>query len=157
MLALLALLLLGQSPSTEPPIALDELAGYRLTAATFAPFTTASRAIGAVTRSDPKFAHAPLFTREVAVSGEAPVMAAGLRARLENDPALTAALRDAKITAREYTLFALTLFAARLAQGFVKAGVIREVPDGPAADNIAFVNAHDREIAAVFKELGVEE
>ena len=70
--------------------------------------------------------------------------------------ALDGALVSAQITAREYTKFALALIAARLAHGFVKSGVLRGVPAGVAADNVAFVDANQAAIGDVLKRLGIE-
>jgi hypothetical protein len=105
---------------------------------------------------DPRFAREPLFTREISVSGDAAEMAATLEHRLDNEPALAAALFAADISAHEYTAFALALFAARLAHGFLKSGAIRRVPPGVAADNVEFVTAHDAEVAALLKLLELE-
>jgi hypothetical protein len=141
--------------AAQAPVELEELANYRLTVPVFAQFTESSRLIAAATRGNAAFSHDPLFTPEVVVSGDAPAMAAVLQARLEKEPALADALRAAKLSARDYTKFSLVLFAARLAHGFVKAGVLRGVPAGVAADNVAFVEAHQIEIAAILRELGV--
>lgn len=144
------------SGAVQPAFDVKELAAYRLTAPVFTQFAEASRLIAAVTGHDAAFARSPLFTEEISVSGDAPIVAAKLQARLQNHPTLARALQQAKITAREYTRFALALLAARLAHGFVKAGVLRKVPAGVAADNVAFVEAHQVEIAAVLKTLGIE-
>jgi hypothetical protein len=133
----------------------DDVARYRLTAAVFGPFRDASRLIGAATQADARFTSAPLFSREVALLGEVGAVTVGLEARLQNEPSLLAALTAAKITAHDYTKFALALIAARLAHGFVTAGVLRSVPPGVTADNVAFVAAHQSEVEAVLAELGV--
>ena len=83
-------------------------------------------------------------------------MAALLQARLEKSPPFRSALFAAEIDANEYTMFALALFAARLAHGFVKAKLIHVMPDGVAGGNVAFVDAHQVEIGALFTEIGVE-
>jgi len=147
----------AQAPPAAGASDLDAaaVAAYRLTPPAFARFETASRRIGALTRDDPRYANAPLFTREVAMLGDVGAVAAGLEARLENDPGLAGALGAAKITTREYTTFAIALIAARLAQGFVAAGVLRNVPPGPASDNIAFVTAHETAVSTILAELGV--
>jgi hypothetical protein len=132
-----------------------ELAGYRLTVSAFRTFEDASRRLARAMREDPRFAGAPLFTRDIVQSGDAPAMAAELDARLRNDPVLAAALRGARVTSREYTTFALALFAAHLAHGFVEAGVLNGVPPGVAADNVAFIDAHREDVAAVLDALGV--
>ena len=141
----------------QPAISARELAGYRLTAPVLTQFEEASRLIADATRHDPAFAQSPLFTEEISVSGDAPAMAAALESRLRNHPALSQALRTAHITSREYTRFALALVAARLAHGFVTSGVLRTVPAGVAADNVAFVEAHHAEIAAILKTLGIDD
>jgi hypothetical protein len=93
----------------------------------------------------------------VSVLGEAAAEAAALETRLTNEPGLATALRLSGISAREYTKFAIGLFAARLAHGFVKSGVMRRVPPGVATDNVAFIDAHETDVAAVLRDLGVEE
>ena len=140
----------------QSPFDVKELAAYRLTAPVFKRFEKASGLISDVVRRDSDLSDSPLFTKEITVSGDAAAMAAELEARLTNHPALSQALHSAQITAREFTRFALALTAARLAHGFVKAGVMRSVPAGVAADNVAFVEAHHDEIVAVLKSLGVE-
>jgi hypothetical protein len=106
---------------------------------------------------DPAFVRDPLFTREVVVSGDAPAAAKTLESRLRTHPDLARSLSVAKLSAREYTRFAIALFAARLAHGFVKAGVLRGVPDGAAAANVAFVQSHEDAIASLFADLGIED
>jgi hypothetical protein len=133
----------------------ESVAAYRLTGPVFARFEAASRRIAAVTRDDPRYANAPLFSRDVAMLGDVRAVAAGLQARLQNDPALAGALAAAKITEREYTTFAIALIAARLAQGFVAAGVLRNVPPGPTSDNVAFVTDHEVAVSSVLTDLGV--
>ena len=140
----------------QAPLGVEELAEYRLTAAVFKQFEAASRSIGAAVRADPAFDHDPLFTRDVVVAADARAAAAALETRLQAHPALAGALGAAKLSAREYTTFALALFGARLAHGFVKTGVLRRVPDGAAAANVAFVQAHEKEITALLAELGIE-
>ena len=142
--------------ATQAQTFVTEIAEYRLTPPAFARFEHASTLISAAIRDDPRFIKNPLFTHEVAVSGDLDDSAAQLEARLRSEPALDGALVTARITAREYTTFALALIAARLAHGFVKSGVLRGVPAGVAADNVAFVDAHQAAIIDLLKRLGVE-
>ncbi len=156
---LFALILVVQAASdtaSQQPITTKELAEYRLSMPVFEKFERASRLIAVATRDDAKLADNPLFTREVSVLGDAPVVAAALEARLRSEPALAEALRAANISAPEYTKFALSLLAARLAHGFVKSGALRVIPPGVATDNVAFVETHAAAIAAVLQTLGVE-
>jgi hypothetical protein len=149
--------LTAPSGAAQAPIDVKELAEYRLTGPVLTQFAEASGLIMTVTRRDARFTYAPLFTKEVALSGDAPTMATGLVARLENDLALVEALKAAKLTPREYATFALALFAARVAHGFVESGVLRRVPAGAPADNVEFVGAHQAEITAVLDTLGVRD
>ena len=133
-----------------------ELAGYRLTEPVYRRFAHAARLIAAASRKEPRLEQAPLFTKQIAVSGDTLPMAAMLHARLEQEPAFRSALFAAEIDAREFTTFAMALFGARLAHGFVKAGLIHVMPDGVAGGNVAFAEAHQVEIGALFAEIGVE-
>jgi hypothetical protein len=140
----------------QTALEVDDLARYRLTIAVFLRFEIASRSIATATRADPAFTRDPLFTREIMLTGDAAAAATALETRLQAHPALVDALRGAKLTARDYTKFALAMFAAHLVHGFVKAGVVRRVPDGAAAANVAFVRAHEAEIASLLAELGID-
>lgn len=148
--------LLGAAPSAQTEFGITEIGDYRLRADVFARFDRASRLIVPITRTDPRFEREPLFTEEMLLSGDVLPMAIALDTRLRNDVALADALREASLTSQEYTKFMLALVAARLAHGFVKSGVIRAVPPGVHADNVAFVDAHQGEVEAVLRELGVE-
>jgi hypothetical protein len=158
LIALLLILGIAASSSVwaQPSFTVRELAEYRLSLPTFRQFEQASRRIADVARDDRRLADNPLFTREVLVLGDAVEAADRLEARLTGEPALAAALLGSQISAHDYTRFALALFGARLAHGFVKSGAIRFVPDGVAKDNVAFVEAHEREIADVLRVLGIE-
>lgn len=156
---LFALILVVQAATitaSHQPISTKELAEYRLSMPVFEKFVQASRLIATAARDDAKLADNPLFTREVSVLGDAPVVAAALEARLQSEPALAAALQASNISAHEYTKFALSLFGARLAHGFVKSGALRVIPPGVATDNVAFVDAHTAAVSAGLQTLGVE-
>ena len=147
---------LAAASPAQTAIAVDDLAQYRLTAAVFRRFEAASRSIATATRADFAFTRDPLFTREIVLSGDAAAAATALEARLQAHPALVAALAAAKLSARDYTTFALTMFGARLVHGFLKTGLIRRVPDGAAAANVAFVQAHEAEITSLLADLGID-
>jgi hypothetical protein len=147
----------GVSLSAQAPINIYDLADYRLTAPVFEQFIQASGRIGEITRSDSAFTYAPLFTKDVALDGDAVAMASALSARLENHAGLAAALQAAKLTPREYSKFAISLVAAHLAHGFLKAGVLQRVPAGAPTNNVEFVKTHEAEVAAVLAELGIHD
>jgi hypothetical protein len=142
-------------PATQAPIDVYDLADYRLTAQVFEPFVLASDLIADVTRRDPAFAAAPLFTKEIALSDDAPAAASALAARLEKHPGLAAALETAKLTPREYAKFAIALVAAHLAHEFVNAGVLKRVPSGAPSENVKFVGEHRTEVVSVLDTLGI--
>lgn len=122
----------------------------------FEPFEQASGLIADAVAADPRLTRDPLFPREVSVLEDVAVVAPALEARLVAEPAVAAALRAAKMTPRDYTTFAIALFAARLAHGFVQSGAMRFVPKGVASDNVAFITANEARVAAVLRRLGVE-
>ena len=142
-------------PDAQTPIDISELADYRLTAPAFDRFVFATRRVVEIVRDDPAFAHAPLFTKEVALSDDAVAAASALVARLENHPGLVTALGASKFTPREYAKFAITLIAAHVAHGFVKAGVIQSVPDGAPSVNVDFVKTHESDVSAALASLGI--
>ena len=152
-----ATLLMATFVRAQAPIDVYELADYRLTTDVFERFVQASGRIADATRDDSAFTYAPLFTKDVALSGDAVAEAAGLVARLENHPALVAALGTAMITPREYTKFAITLIAAHLAHGFLAAGVLPRVPAGAPTINVEFVKAHEADVTAVLTSLGIRD
>jgi hypothetical protein len=160
----MALILVGQVMwvttalgAQQTSIDVNDLADYRLTMPVFEQFVKASGRVADITRHDEAFRYAPLFTKDVALSGDAPAMAQGLAARLENHTGLAAALADAKITPREYAKFALSLVGAHLAYEFVKTGVIQKVPPGAPTINVDFVKAHEADVTAVLADLGVRD
>jgi hypothetical protein len=156
---LLALMLgaLTAPPVMQAPIDVYDLADYRLTLRVFEPFVRASGLIAEVTRRDAAFADAPLFTKEIALSDDAPAAASALAARLGNHAGLAAALETAKLTPREYAKFAIALVAAHLAHEFLNAGVLKRVPSGAPTENVKFVEQHRAEIASVLDTLGVRD
>jgi hypothetical protein len=143
--------------SAQSPIDVFELADYRLTTEVFERFVQASGRIVDVTQQDPSFTYAPLFTKDVAMSGDAVAEAAGLVSRLANHAGLTAALEAAKITPREYSKFAITLIAARLAYRFLNAGVLARVPSGAPTTNVEFVKTHESAVTSALADLGIRD
>ena len=150
----------GQAPisaAEQAPINVYDLADYRLTSEVFEHFVQASGRIAEITQHDSAFTYAPLFTKDVALDGDAVAMASGLIARLENHTGLAAALQAAKITPREYSKFALVLVAAHLAHNFLKTGALQRVPAGAPTTNVEFVKTHEAEVTAVLGQLGMRD
>jgi hypothetical protein len=162
--ATVRLLLLGAIAQLETarvgaqaPIDVYELADYRLTTEVFERFAQASRRVSHITEEDPAFTDAPLLTKDAALSGDAVAEVAMLVARLENHAGLAAALAEAKITPREYGKFTIALIAARLAYGFLQAGVLPRVPSGAPTINVEFVKAHEADVTATLALLGIRD
>ncbi|HXG87465.1 MAG TPA: hypothetical protein VNJ02_03935 [Vicinamibacterales bacterium] len=151
----LAIALIGLIGPTQPPDR-QALAGYRLTPAVFATFQHASREIATIVGRDASLRSAPLFSQDIVQAADLVEAATQLEARLTEHVELAAALRTAKVTPRDYTIFALSLLGARLAFGFVEAGTLRSVPAGAAADNVTFVRAHRAAVDEVLTLAGVE-
>ena len=150
-----ALLLSGQQ-ADRGTIDRRELAAYRLTTADFEQFRDASARIAIVIADDASFRGQPLFSEEITQSGDVTEASATLEARLRGHTGLSEGLAAARISARDYTKRALTLIAARLALGCLDSGVLKTVPPGAAADNVAFVRAHRTAVDEVLKELAIE-
>jgi hypothetical protein len=141
----------------QSPIDVHELADYRLTTEIFERFVQANGRMVDITQDDSAFIDAPLFTKDVALSGDAVAEAAGLVARLANHAGLAAALGAAKLTPREYTKFAMTLIAAHLAYRFMNAGVLLRVPPGAPTINVEFVRTHEPNVTAALASLGIRD
>ena len=143
--------------AAQSPIDVYELADYRLTTDVFERFVLANGRIVDIIDHDASFTDAPLFTKDLALSGDAVAEAAGLIARLANHAGLAAALEAAKITPREYAKFAITLIAARLAYGFLNAGVLPRVPSGAPTLNVEFVKTYESDVTAALAHLGIRD
>lgn len=154
---LLALSLQSPAPGGPSTYTAKEIAGYRLSRPVFERFVHASRLIVKASGDDPRLAADPLFTRDVSVLDDVVVAAQTLDTRLQKEPALRSALQASRMAPREYTTFALALFAARLAHGFVKSGAMRYVPEGVTKDNVTFIETHEREVSALLQMLGLED
>lgn len=139
----------------QAAIDVKELAAYRLTPEVFKRFVDASRRIADLSQQDASLARAPLFTNEVTRSSDAAAAARELMSRLDGHRGLTAALESAKTTPREFAKFAIALVAARLAHGFLESGVLRRIPEGAPASNVAFVARHESDVLATLALLGV--
>ena len=143
--------------SAQTSIDVYELADYRLTTAVFERFMQANDRIVEITQQDASFTDAPLLTKDLALSGDAVAEATALIARLENHAGLAAALEAVAITAREYAKFTITLIIARLAHGFLKAGVLPRVPSGAPTMNVEFVKTHEADVIEALARLGIRD
>ena len=141
----------------QSPIDVYELADYRLTPEVFVRFVEAGTRISDVIQQDSSFDDAPLFTKEILLSGDAVAEATGLAARLEHHTGLAAALEAARLTPREYAKFAITLIAAHLAHRFINSGALKRVPSGAPTINVEFIKNHDTDVTAALATLGIRD
>jgi len=70
-------------------------------------------------------------------------------AAIEKQPMAAAALRKSGLTAREYLVASMALFQASAFAEMKKSGMIKELPKEANAANVAFVQEHAAELAAM--------
>lgn len=75
-----------------------------------------------------------------------------MEARIQKFPPLMQALQKEGLTAREYGKFWMAFIQAAFAQGFQKAGMLKELPPEINPENVQFIEQHAAEIAALQKE-----
>jgi hypothetical protein len=73
--------------------------------------------------------------------------------RIEREPDLANAIRGAGLDTREYSLLALSFFNAMFAHDMKKTGAIKELPADILPENIAFIQANEAELSAIFAQL----
>jgi hypothetical protein len=73
--------------------------------------------------------------------------------RIEREPDLADAIRAAGLTTREYSLLTLSYFNAVFALNMKKDGTIKELPPDILPENIAFIQANEAELNAIFAQL----
>ncbi len=71
---------------------------------------------------------------------------------LASSPAIAAGLRAAGITSREYAKLTMALVTSGMAAGMKKAGLLKDLPPGVSAENVAFVLKHEAELEKIQKE-----
>jgi glycine/D-amino acid oxidase-like deaminating enzyme len=72
-----------------------------------------------------------------------------LAAQIEAEPRLAAAVAKSGMTPREFATAQLALFNAAIAHGFMKSGLIKELPPGVSKANVEFVEQHEEAITAM--------
>lgn len=75
-----------------------------------------------------------------------------MEAAARKDPMVSAAMKSAGITAREYAKFFAAYLQAAMISGFTKAGMVKEMPKEANLDNIKFIEEHAAEIEGFMKE-----
>jgi hypothetical protein len=77
--------------------------------------------------------------------------------RIEREPDLANAIRNAGLTTREYSMLTLSFFNAMFAHGMKKAGTIKEMPAHILPENIAFIQSNEAELNQIFSQLQAED
>ena len=76
-----------------------------------------------------------------------------MEARIKRYAPMMAALQKEAMAPREYAKFWLAFVQAAFAQGFKKAGLLKELPPDVNPDNVKFVEDHADEIEAMQREI----
>lgn len=76
-----------------------------------------------------------------------------MEARIKGSPAAVAALRAASFPPRDFAKFTLVMFQTAMASGLKKAGMLKELPEGVAPENIKFVEDNAALFEAMQKEM----
>jgi hypothetical protein len=71
---------------------------------------------------------------------------------IEKFPPMAAAIRSAGITPREYMLVTMSYMQAGMAAAFKKQGLLKELPKGTPAENVAFLEKNEPELQSLQKE-----
>jgi hypothetical protein len=76
-----------------------------------------------------------------------------LEAQIRKNPTMTAALKTGGMAPREFAKFSIVLFQASMAVGMQRAGLLKELPKEIAAENVRFVEQHEKELEALQRQL----
>jgi hypothetical protein len=154
--AIFLLLPLAQAQSATAERTSDEkaLAEYRLSIAAIQKLLAATRAMAKVSE-DPtvRAAAAKLSASDDANDGGDGYQSLNDMARkVDAFPPIASAIRSAGLTSREYMLITMSYMQAAMAAGMKKQGLIKELPKGTPAENVAFIEKNDTELQAIQKE-----
>jgi hypothetical protein len=160
-----------------------EIENYRLTEPVWKQVMVATRALMAAIPSDPRFQRiAKLNAEKKAIeSKESPTDAEMERAEkieeeidsiqnsvnimsgnksldeieamAKKEPILANALKSAGLAPREYAKFMAVFIGSMMAHGFAKAMGAKELPKGVSAENIKFIEDHQKEFEVFMKEM----
>lgn len=76
-----------------------------------------------------------------------------MEAQLKASREASAALKAAGFPPREYAKFTLVLFQAAMVAGMKKTGLMKELPKDVSAENVRFIETHEKELEALKKEM----
>jgi hypothetical protein len=61
-------------------------------------------------------------------------------------------LKAAGMAPREYATFMMAMLQASMVAGFKKSGMLKEIPKDVSAENVKFIEEHQKELEALQKE-----
>jgi hypothetical protein len=73
--------------------------------------------------------------------------------RVEREPALSAAVKSAGLSAREYAMISLVLFQTKFAHDMSKAGRVKEMPKDILPANLEFIDANEAQVNQILAQL----
>jgi hypothetical protein len=76
-----------------------------------------------------------------------------IESQIRKNPTAMAALKAGGMDARDYAKFTLLLFQASMAVGMQRAGLLKELPEGVSAENVKFVQQHEKELEALQRQM----
>jgi hypothetical protein len=147
-MALLPAKLSAQTIAAEVDQEKAELRQYRLTMPKIRQMVAATLAFAKDVESDPALA------KKLKESTDPePRTLVDLVARIDKEPRLAAAIKNAGLTSREYATVTLCYYPAMLAYAAKKQGTITEVPKDILPENVALIAANEAELMKLTQEL----
>jgi len=126
----------------------SELRQYRLTMPKIRQMVAATLAFAKEVEGDPALAKKLKDNTE-----PEPQTLVELAARMEKEPRLAAAIKNAGLTSREYATLTLCYYPAMYAYTAKKQGAIKELPKDILPDNVALIEANEAELMRLNQEL----
>jgi hypothetical protein len=160
-----------------------ELAGYRLTKEGLDRYVAVMHALAAEIKKDPRFAEMAKIQAEIErINSKDELTAADekrldeledrldrleeatnlsmtdgslsdLEAQIRKNPPMMAALKAGGMAPRDYAKFTVILFQASMAVGMKRAGLLKELPKDISAENVQFVEQHEKELEALRRQM----
>ena len=75
-----------------------------------------------------------------------------MAANIQKFPPMANGLKAAGMTPREYATFMMAMLQASMVAGFKKSGMLKEAPKDVSAENVTFIEQHQKELEALQEE-----
>jgi hypothetical protein len=142
--------LAAQTASTEVDRDMTELRQYRLTMPKIKQMAEATLAFAKEVESDPTLAAKIKSDND---KDPEPKTLSDMTRRIDREPRLTAAIKAAGLTSREYSTIVLSYFQTMFAYSLKKQGAIKELPSDILPENIALIQSNEAELTKLTQEL----